>query len=197
MACNLKSALKNQTTCKLAMAGTGDRVYFFDKANLLTQDVTSYPEPGDGGVYPEGAFDLLQGHLYAVDIKTDSGQVTSSKGAEVEANSQVGTFVVTDNIDAFNQTAHALGFIDFGCFIPRVGGGYYVIMSPYKKTKMENNYDSGTTYDSDHGFTVTVTAAPSEYAITTWNPVSEDNKPVDLMSWVAADGDSDPGQETT
>lgn len=180
MACNLKSALKDKNNCKLTMAGTGDRVFFFDKNDLYGED-GALPVPGDGGKYEANAFANLQGKLYAVDIKTDSGQVTSAKTAEVEANSQIGTFVVADNIDAFNETAHALAFMDFGCFIPRVGGGYYVIMSPYKKTKLENNYDSGTTYDSDHGFTATVTAAPCEYAVTTWTP--ENN--ADLYTWCA------------
>lgn len=180
MACNLKSALKDKTTCKLSMAGTGDRAFFFDKSVLYGDDGV-LPEPGEGGKYAAADLADLNGKLYAVDIKPDSGQVTSAKAAEVEANSQVGTFVVTDNIDAFNETAHALAFMDFGCLIPRVGGGFYVIMSPYKKTKIENNYDSGTTYDSDHGFTVTVTAAPCEYAVTTWTP--ENN--VDLLTWCA------------
>lgn len=178
MGCNLKSALKDKTTCKLSLAGTGDRAFFFDKADLYGEDGV-LPEPGDGGKYAAADFAPLQGKLVAVDIKSNSGQVTSSKTAETEANSQVGTFVCTDNIDGFNELAHALAFIDFGCLIPRVGGGYYVIMSPYKKTTLENNYDSGTTYDSDHGFTVTVTAAPSEYSITTWTPATN----VDLLTW--------------
>lgn len=178
MACNLKSALKDKTTCKLTMAGTGDRAFFFDKADLYGDDGI-LPVPGEGGKYDASAFAALQGKLVAVDIKPDSGQVTSAKTAETEANSQVGTFVVTDNIDNFNETAHALAFIDFGVIIPKVGGGYYIVMSPYKKTKIENNYDSGTTYDSDHGFTVTVTAAPVEYAVTTWTPETS----VDLLTW--------------
>lgn len=180
MACNLLSALKDDKRCKIAMAGTGDRVFFFDKADLVEAE-GAVPEPGDGGVYATDAFNSLQEgqKLAAVDIKTDSGQVTSEKGADNEANSLVGTFVVADNVEDFNELEHALRFKDFGVFIPKVGGGYYVIMSPYKKTTIESNYDSGTTYDSDHGFTVTCTAAPAEYGITTWNP----GKGVDLLTW--------------
>lgn len=184
MACNLISALKDAKQCKIAMAGTGDRVFFFDKDELLAAisadaeaEVKALPEPGDKGIYPANAFKYLEGKLAAVDIKTDSGQVTSEKGADNEANSLVGTFVVSDNVENFNELEHALRFKDFGCFIPKVGGGYYVIMSPYKKSTIESNYDSGTTYDSDHGFTVTVTAAPAEYGITTWNPGE------DLSEW--------------
>lgn len=178
MACDLLSALKDAKRCKIAMAGTGDRVYFFDKEVLSTTD-GSIPEPGDGGVYAPEAFNSLQGTLAAVDIKTDSGQVTSEKGADNEANSLVGTFVVADNVEKFNELEHALRFKDFGVFIPKVGGGFYVIMSPWKKTTIESNYDSGTTYDSDHGFTVTCTAAPAEYGITTWAPEGD----IDLLNW--------------
>ncbi len=179
--CNLKSALKDSGRCKINMAGTGDRAFFFDKDELIAAIVGhKLPEPGADGKYAEDAFVKLQGLLAAVDIKPNSGQVTSEKGAENEASSQVGTFVVCDNIDAFNELEHALRFKDFGCLIPKVGGGFYVIMSPYKKTQLESNYDSGTTYDSDHGFTVTLTAAPSEFGVTTWTPAT--GTP-DLTDW--------------
>ena len=194
MACNLLNALKDAKRCKIAMAGTGDRVVFFDKDALLqkiTEDPegkygSALPEPGVGGIYPpDCAFMALEGleTLAAVDIKTDSGQVTSEKGAENEANSLVGTFVVADNIDNFTQVEHTLRFQNFGAFIPRIGGGYYVIMSPYKKTTLESNFDSGTTYDSDHGFTVTLTAAPAEFGVTTWFPKDSKGNPIDISAW--------------
>lgn len=194
MACNLLNALKQDKKCKITMAGTGDRVYFFDKNDLLDGGQISLPEPDDKGVYEEKAFDNLNGKLAAVDIKTDSGQVTSEKGADNEANSQVGTFVVADNVEDFNELEHALRFKDFGCFIPKVGGGYYVIMSPYKKTTIESNYDSGTTYDSDHGFTVTVTAAPAEFSVTTWYPKAE-GKNVELKTWAIPESTDTPATE--
>lgn len=179
--CNLVSALKDAEKCKITLAGTGDRVFFFDKDELLTKmEGGKLPEPDESGVYAEDAFANLQGILAAVDIKPDSGQVTSAKSAEVDASSQVGTFIVRDNIEAFNKLEHTLRFKDFGCLIPKPGGGYYVIMSPYKKTTLESNYDSGTTYDSDHGFTVTATAAPVEFGITTWTPAAS---VPDLTAW--------------
>lgn len=184
--CNLNSALKNADKCKLDLAGTGDRVFFFDKEAFLAkiaaanEGVGKYPEPDESGAYAEDAFAQLEGLLAAVDIKPNSGQVTSSKGAEINAGSSVGTFVVVDNVPEFNKLEHSLRFKDFGCLIPKTDGSFYVIMSPYKKTTIESNYDSGTTYDSDHGFTVTVTAAPVEFGITTWKPA--DSIP-DLSAW--------------
>lgn len=192
MSCNFNNAFKDSKSCAIAMAGTGDRVYFFDKDKWLTSinnaaddesdsSITTkgFPKPGYEGFYgnnDDGSDDdkeviaklnlLNNTNLWAVDIKTDSGQVTSEKSADNEASSQVGTFVVADNIEAFNELAHTLAFVDYGVIIPRVGGGFYVVMSPYKKTTLENNYDSGTTFDSDHGFTATVTASPSEYGVT-------------------------------
>ena len=200
MSCKYINAFKNAESCKITMAGTGDRVYFFDKDEWTTAisnaikggadapesveegSITTegLPEPGYKGFYglkDDGTDDeeviaklnLLNGKdvtLWAVDIKTDSGQVTSEKSDTNEASSQVGTFVVADNIENFNELAHTLAFVDYGCLIPRVGGGFYVVMSPYKKPTLSNNYDSGTTYDSDHGFTATVTASPCEYGVT-------------------------------
>ena len=197
--CNVVSAIKAADTCKPSMAGTGDKAYFFDKAEWLkrisTEGATgittkSLPVPGKNGkleVDETGQPDaeakakmlLLKNFLYKADIKIDSGQVTSESAEGNEANMQKVLFVVDGNVDAFNELAHSLNLIDFGAIIPRVGGGYYVVYSPYKRTQLNNAYDSGTTWDSDHGFTAQVSASPCDYAYTFWEP--ED----DLDTWVA------------
>lgn len=191
MACNLINAYAAAgNDCKITMAGTGSRAYVFNKDDWKTAidenadpsitdgtvpTTKGFPKPGKYGFYgldDEGEVDLDAKaklnllKLYAIDIKTDSGQVTSEKGEDNKAASQIGQFVVDGNIEAFNEIARTLAFIDFGMLIERVGGGFYVVMSPWKSAKLNNAYDSGTTFDSDHGFTAQVTASPSEYGVT-------------------------------
>ena len=200
MACDLINAWKSADTCKLTMAGTGDQMYLFDKKawlkriaeakNARTSGITmsSLPTPGKGGWYgknAEGAEDaeavakmqLLKGYLVGVDIKTDSGEVTGTKDEGSQASSQAVSFVVDDNIEDFNETAHAMRFTDFGAFVPRANGGYYVVLSAFKSARFSNSFTTGTTYDSDHGHTVTVTAAPTDYDVCFWDPGE------DLYTW--------------
>lgn len=191
MACDLLNAYAaTGNSCKISMAGTGTRAYLFlrdewkakidDRVKRKPPHVPNpqtygLPTPGKYGIYgldKNGNYDtdavikLMLLDLYAIDIKTDSGQVTSEKGEDNKAASQIGQFVIDGNIEAFNEIARSLAFKDFGMIIPKVGGGYYVVMSPWKSAKLQNAYDSGTTFDSDHGFTAQVSASPCEYGVT-------------------------------
>lgn len=153
----------------LAMPGTGDTIYVFDIDDCFGEDV---PEPSDGtGTNTEGFYDagkflagITKGRVIAIDIKADSGQVTSEKNEDNEGRSLVGTAVVDHSIDDFSKIDEAMAFRNIGVLFPDNAGDYYVIMSAYKRTQYTCNYDSGTTYDSDHGFTITFTCNPVLYA---------------------------------
>ena len=54
-------------------------------------------------------------------------------------------------------------------FAENPSGGYYVVYDPTFGTEVNNNYDSGTTPDSDSGHAVTVTSNPNRYSLTTWS----------------------------
>lgn len=54
-------------------------------------------------------------------------------------------------------------------FAENPAGGYYVVYDPTFGTEVNNNYDSGTTPDSDSGHAVTVTSNPNRYSLTTWS----------------------------
>lgn len=158
------------------MPGTGDTIYIFDIDECFGENVPEPLSAADGDT-PEGFYDasairegLSNGtagggkNIFSIDIKPDSGQVTSEKAEEGEGRSLVGTAVVDHSIGDFSKVDEALAFRNIGVLIPDNAGAYYVIMSKYKRTQYTCNYDSGTTYDSDHGFTITFTCNPVLYA---------------------------------
>lgn len=164
--CNLTALLKsnNKNTCgTFVPAGTGDRIYVFDLDDDVIGQIKDVA-PADTGFYNEETFkNVLNGRLYPIDIKTDTGQVTSEKAEDAEGRTLTGTAVIDHSIDRFLAIDAAMAFMNLGVLIPMDDQKCYVIMSPYKRVKYSSNYDSGTTYDSDHGFTITFTVSPVLY----------------------------------
>lgn len=160
--CNISSLLRydSNSRCSMTMPGTGDTIYVFDIDDTFGDAI---PNPGDDGFYTAAQFaNILKSRqaLHKIDIKSDSGQVTSEKGEDTEGRSLVGTAIVDHNIVKFQAMDEAMSFRNMGALFPDNNGNYYVIMSSYKRTQYTSNYDSGTTYDSDHGFTITFTVSP-------------------------------------
>lgn len=184
--CNLKSVLMGET-CENDYAGVGDRVYFARKADLTAKPTIEDFNP-DTNEYKAAAFNDLQGKMYAIDIKPDSGQVTGEGAEGVEGHSNVGTFVVNKNVDAAVAVLRNARMLDCVWFIPDNKGKYYVLYSSAKKARVATNYDSGTTYDSDHGVTATVTVAPCEFVECKWAPATGD-----LDEWLAGGSGSGSG----
>lgn len=154
----------------LAMPGTGDTIYVFD-IDACFPDGAPSPQDATKDSNTEGFYDaatfkkgLQKGSVIAIDIKADSGQVTSEKNEDNEGRSLVGTAIVDHSIDDFSAIDEAMAFSNIGVLFPDNAGDFYVIMSPFKRTQYTCNYDSGTTYDSDHGFTITFTCSPVLYA---------------------------------
>lgn len=176
------------------MAGTGDQAFAIDK-DLWLQKIAeaakvegskiksiSIPEPGFGGVYGAGEtkgskdeevlakMEILKGMLHGYDIKTDSGEVTSESGEDQQANTCSVKFLIDNNTMDWNEAARVLKQKNFGFVIPDPNGGYFVVLSPVKTAKLNNAFTSGTTWDSEHGHTATVSAAPCTYAECHWYP---------------------------
>lgn len=183
--CNLKSVILSGESCETNYAGVGDRVYFGLKSDLDKKPTIDDFETGKN-CYKSSAFSDLQGKLYAIDIKADSGQVTGEGAEGVEGHSNVGTFVVDKNVDDAVAVLRSARMLDTIWFIPDGKGKYYVLYSATKKAKVADNYDSGTTYDSDHGLTVTITVAPCEFAECKYAPMTTGSspEPVDLDDWL-------------
>lgn len=172
ISCNLLNVTRKKSACDKPMfAGTGDRIYVFEMERFKD----GIPSPCGGlyntddilnGISKEGDSDRyqdngIQGHCYAIDIKPDSGQVTSEKAEGSDFRTLTGTAVIDHHVNDFLAVDRAIAGSNIGVLIPDGSGYFYVLMSPFgKRTKYSSNYDSGTTYDSDHGFTITFTVAP-------------------------------------
>lgn len=182
MNCNFRNVKVDGSNCKSDFAGVGDSVFFFkvsDLASMPSDD--DFDE--DTNCYAADTFASLEGHLYRVDIKQDSGKVESQKSDNGDGYTHTGTFVVEKNIDQFSVMAHSLGLVEFGAFIPDNSGKYHVVFNPHKRVKFGNSFTTGDTFDSEHGHTVTITSAPMEYPTVKWAP--GDN--VNLTEWCASD----------
>ena len=163
--CNLNSLVRKPAgqTCTFVPAGTGDRIYVFDLDDPALSGLIGL-EPDGTGFYDTDTFkSVLNQRIFPIDIKSDSGQVTSEKAEDQQGRTLTGTAVIDHNIDKFLAIDAAMGFMNLGVIIPMDSTKCYVIMSPYKRVKYSSNYDSGTTYDSDHGFTITFTVSPVIY----------------------------------
>lgn len=180
MNCNFKNVKVDGSNCKSDFAGVGDSVFFF-KVSDLSPLPDNEDFDADTNFYAADAFASIEGKLYRVDIKQDSGKVESQKSENGDGYTATGTFVVEKNIDDFAVMAHSLGLVEFGAFIPDNKGNYYVVFNPHKRVKFGNNFTSGDTFDSEHGHTVTITSAPMEFPVVKWNPGAG----VNLKDWCA------------
>lgn len=168
MGCTLSSVISNLDECKENFSGVGSRMYFF-----LVNDLKGTPKYSeDEPAFTEDSFTSLYGKLVAVDIKEQSGQVTSESTPDGGGFSNVCTFTVAKNMEKYAHNLRTLNNQKFGAFCPDGNGGYYAFYSVMGSATMTNSGDTGNTFDSDHGHTTTLTAAPMYYPMMKWNPKS-------------------------
>ena len=80
-------------------------------------------------------------------------------------------FVIDRDVENASQVIRILknrGDAIFFVENPSAPGTYRVVYDPVAGTEINANYDSGTTPDSDSGYTVTVTSNPNRYGLTSW-----------------------------
>lgn len=168
MACTLNNVINSLDKCEENFSGVGSRMYFF-----LCSDLDSIPTRSDKeAAFTPDSFSELNGKLYAVDIKEQSGKVTSESTADGGGFSNVCQFTVAKNMEEYAFILRTLNNVKFGAFCPDGTGGYYAFYSVMGSATMANSGDSGDSYDSDHGHTTTLTAAPMYYPMMKWNPIS-------------------------
>lgn len=166
-ACDLMDIALASAGCQEQLAGLGNTVY------------VAYPEYLDGtpeymedkAAFTESSFTFKTGKgAWAFRIKKQTGQIRATgnegpKGYNIQA-----TFTIDRDVENAAQVLRILkNRGDAIFFFQRPEGGYYVVYSPTFGTEVNNDYDSGTTPDSDSGHTVTVTSNPNMYSLTTWN----------------------------
>lgn len=159
--CNLKSVTKRTSSCSKPMfSGTGDRIYVFNIDDFVGED-GEYLSPTAGMYDASAVAGALSNKCFAIDIKQDSGQVTSEKAEGSDFRQITATAIVDHSQDEFMAIDRAIAGSNVGVLIPDNSGSFYVVASPFgKETKYTSNFDSGTTYDSDHGFTITFVVSP-------------------------------------
>lgn len=168
MGCTLKNVISKLSECEENFSGVGSRMYFF-----LVNDLKGTPQRAeDEAAFTEDSFSSLVGKLYAVDIKEQSGQVTTESTPDGGGFSNVCVFTVAKNMDKYAHNLRTLNNQKFGAFCPDGKGGYYAFYSVMGSATLSNSGDSGNTFDSDHGHTTTLTAAPMYYPFMKWNPKS-------------------------
>lgn len=169
MACTLKSVINNGESCEEEFSGAGTRVYFF-----LASDVKGRPQltKQEKAEFRQDAFNGLIGKLHAVDIKEESAQITSSANPNAGGFSNVLAFTVAKNMSKYSYNLRALHNLKCGAMVPDGKDGYYVVYSVFGSTTVENSGDSGTTPDSDHGHSTTMTANPMLFPMQRFVPVS-------------------------
>ena len=103
-------------------------------------------------------------------IKKQSGQISSTGNEGAKGYNVQLMFTIDKDVE---NAAHVLRILknrgDAIFFAENPSGGYYVVYDPTFGTEVNNNYDSGTTPDSDSGHAVTVTSNPNRYSLTTWD----------------------------
>lgn len=200
MGCTLNHVIIDLEACSENFSGTGSRVYFF-----LNPDLKNKPKMSeDGATFTADSFADLRGKLYAVDIKEQSSKVTSSLNANGGGFSNVLSFTVAKNMNDYAFDLRTLSLIKFGAFVADGKGGYYVLYSNFGSCTLENSADTGDTFDSDHGHTTTLTAAPMNYPLMRWCPVTTQQNPttgetetvaVDLDSWLKEEVEPETNEE--
>lgn len=187
--------------CEEFLAGLGAHIYAVDPDDLLFE-----PQFKDDGSAAFKAFSFDKANFktgkkaYKIKIKKQTGhnQATGNEGPKGYQQQ----LELTIDKDVKNA-AQVLRIIknkgDFYFLIPEANGtSYQVVGDPVYGSALNNNYDSGTTPDSDSGHMVTITSSPCRFSLQTWTPdaESEDTKPSGITKLEGMIADTQNGTGT-
>ena len=145
--------------CQTELAGNGDSVYYFDR-NLVKDLAISE----QGNLDADAFVSAVKGHVYQLDAHSDTVQGT----ATVEDDQTAGQSQLTARFDKgekeFRQFDRTARYADFAYMAVSTTGFIRLSYGQHKRNKYASSYDTGTEYNSDHGFTITITAPATEYA---------------------------------
>ena len=168
LSCDLKDIAQAAAGCEEQLSGLGNMVYV-----AYPEDLTATPEYSeDAATFDSSAFTFKASKgAWKIRCKKQSVQLTATgnegpKGFNVQL-----VFVVDRDVENASQVIRILknrGDAIFFVENPSSPGTYRVVYDPVAGTEINANYDSGTTPDSDSGYTVTVTSNPNRYGLTSW-----------------------------
>lgn len=145
--------------CQTELAGNGDSIYYFNRS--LVKDL---PIDEKGNLDADAFVAAVTGHVYQLDMHSDTVQGT----ATVEDDQTAGQSQLTARADKgeqdFRQFDRAARYADFAYMAVSTTGFLRLYYGQHKRNKYASSYDTGTEYNSDHGFTITITAPATEYA---------------------------------
>lgn len=148
-----------ETMCQTELAGNGDQVYYFDRGLVKDLDIDEH-----GNLDPDEFVAAVSGHVYQLDMHTDTVEGT----ATVEDDQTAGQSQLTARADKgehdFRQFDRTARYADYAYMAVSTTGFLRLYYGQYKRNKYASNYTTGTEYNSDHGFTITITAPATEYA---------------------------------
>jgi hypothetical protein len=166
MACELMDIGQAAAGCEEQFAGIGNQIYV-----AYPEDLTAKPQyEASKAAFTEASFAFSPGKgAWKFRIKKQSGQISSTGNEGAKGYNVQLMFTIDKDV---KNAAHVLRILknrgDAIFFAENPAGGYYVVYDPTFGTEVNNNYDSGTTPDSDSGHAVTVTSNPNRYSLTTW-----------------------------
>lgn len=168
LSCEIMDIAQASAGCEEQFSGLGNTVYV-----ALPEDLTAKPEYEESGkaAYSTSAFtfDAEKG-AYKIRCKKQTVQITATANEGAKGYNVQLMFTVDKDVMNAAQVFRVLknrGDVIF--FAENPAGGYYVVYDPHFGTEIANNYDTGTTPDSDMGHTVTVTCNPCPFALTSWD----------------------------
>lgn len=145
--------------CQTELAGNGDQVYYFDRS--LVKDLNIDVK---GNLNADEFVAAVRGKVYQLDMHSDTVQGT----ATVEDDQTAGQSQLTARADKgeqdFRQFDRTARYADYAYMAVSTTGFLRLYYGQFKRNKYASSYDTGTEYNSDHGFTITITAPATEYA---------------------------------
>ena len=167
LSCDLMDIGQAAAGCDEQFAGIGNQIYV-----AYPEDLTAKPVyEASKAAFTEASFAFSPGKgAWKFRIKKQSGQISSTGNEGAKGYNVQLIFTIDKDVE---NAAHVLRILknrgDAIFFAENPAGGYYVVYDPTFGTEVNNNYDSGTTPDSDSGHAVTVTSNPNRYSLTTWS----------------------------
>ena len=160
LSCDLKDIAQAAAGCEEQLSGLGNMVYV-----AYPEDLTATPEYSeDAATFDSSAFTFKPSKgAWKIRCKKQSVQLTAT-GNEGPKGFNVQLVFVIDRDRILKNRGDAIFFVEN----PSSPGTYRVVYDPVAGTEINANYDSGTTPDSDSGYTVTVTSNPNRYGLTSW-----------------------------
>ena len=145
--------------CQTELAGNGDQIYYFKRELVKDLAIDQH-----GNLNPDDFVTAVRGKVYQLDMHSDTVQGT----ATVEDDQTAGQSQLTARADKgeqnFRQFDRTARYADFAYMAVSATGFLRLYYGQHKRNKYSSSYDTGTEYNSDHGFTITITAPATEYA---------------------------------